>query len=84
MPIAALKVQLVEMTIYLSKTAQIIDIEPLQVFALKQNKASIKIEAKYSDFSDDCSEKEVLVLPEQTAINVHFIKVKRNNNTFMR
>lgn len=41
-----------EMTIYPLQTVQVFGSNSMQVFALKQNKALIKISIKYSDFAN--------------------------------
>lgn len=54
-------------------------IHPLQeawIAALKQNEISTKFLTKYLDFSNVFSETEALVLPEQTNLNKHVIKLK--------
>ena len=64
------------MTIHLSRTAQVIGSNPVQVAALKQNKAPIEVPTEYSDFADVFSEEKALVLPEQTGLNEHAIELE--------
>ena len=74
--VSALKAPLSQMTIYSSRAAQIIGSNPVQVAALKQNKAPTKVPTKYSDFADIFSEEKALVLPERTDLNEHAIELK--------
>lgn len=48
----------------------------MQFATLKQNEAFIKVPNKYSDFADVFLEKKILVLPEQTKLNKHVIKLE--------
>lgn len=66
--VEALEAPLAEMAIHPSRETQIA--------ALKQDKAPIKVSAKYSDFSDFFSEKKALVLPELTKLNQHAIDLQ--------
>ena len=74
--VSALEAPLSGMTIHLSRAAQIIGSNPVQVAALKQNEALTKVPTKYSDFADVFSEKKALVLPEQTDLNEHAIELE--------
>lgn len=65
-----------EKTIYLLQIAQILGSDPVQVVALKQNKAFIKVSIKYSDFLDVFLEEKTLVLSKQTNINEHAIELE--------
>ena len=70
MHIATLEAPLSGMTIHPLREAQIA--------ALKQYEAPTKVPAKYSDFSNVFSEKEALVLPEQTDLNKHAIELEED------
>ena len=66
--------QVSERTIHLSQTAQIINRDPAQVAALKQNKSLTKFPNEYSDFADVFSKEKTLVLLEQIELNEHAIE----------
>ena len=53
-------------------------LQKAQIAALKQDEALIKVLAKYSDFWNVFLEKEALVLPKQTNLNEHAIKLKKD------
>ena len=74
--VAALGAPLSDMTIHLSRAAQILNSNLMQVAALKQEEAPTKVPAKYSDFSHIFSEKEALVLLERTKLNEHAIELE--------
>lgn len=78
MQIIALKASLVEIIIYFSKIAQIINNNLIKVAVLKQNEAFIKIPAKYSHFLNVFSKKNALVLSEQMNFNLHAIKLEKS------
>ena len=65
-----------KITIHPSQTAQILGSNAVQIAALKQNKASIEVPTKYSDFSDVFLETEALVLPERIDLNEHAIELE--------
>ena len=48
----------------------------MQVAAFKQNEVPTKVLFEYLDFADIFSEKKALVLPEQTDLNKHAIKLE--------
>ena len=77
MHVAALEALLSEMTIHLSRAAQVKN-ESVQVAALKQDKAPTKVPAKYSDFSDVFLAEKTLVLLKQTEFNQHTIKLEES------
>ena len=67
-----------EMTIHPSQIALIIDGYFVQVTALKQNEAPIKVPIEYSDFGDVFSAEETLLLPERTELNKYTIELEDN------
>ena len=71
------------MRIYLFREAQV-NSEPTQVAALNQKEASTKVPAEYEDFLDVFSTKKALVLPEQTELNEHAIKLENGKQLFYR
>lgn len=73
---ATLETLLSGMTIHFSWVAQIFDNNPMQIAALKQNKAPTKILFKYLDFTHVFLEKETLVLPKQIELNKYAIKLE--------
>lgn len=48
----------------------------MQVAALKQNNVCIKIANEYFNLANIFSKKKVLVLPEQTELNEHVIRLE--------
>ena len=76
MYVATLEAPLSGMTIHILREAQI----P----ALKQNEASTKVPNEYSDFSDVFSEEKILMLPEQTDLNEHAMKLKDGKQPLYR
>ena len=74
MHIATLEAPLSGMTVHPSRAVQV-DSKLAQVALWNQKKALTKVPAKYSDFSDVFSAEETLILPEQTELNEHAIKV---------
>ena len=76
MHVAALEAPLLGMTIYPLQVAQILDSNPVQFAALKQNETFTKVPSEYSDYTDVFSEKKALVLPEQTDLNEHAIELE--------
>lgn len=75
MHIGVLEAPLLGLTIHLSRRAQIGD-ESAQIAALNQNKAPIKVLAKYSNFANMFLAKEVLVLLKEIELNKYAIKLE--------
>lgn len=76
--IIALEALLVEMIIQSSQNTQITCSNPIQIAALKYNKALIKIPAKYSEFLDIFSEKNVLMLSKWIDFNQQVIQLEKS------
>lgn len=77
--IAAPEALFLEMTIYPLQIPYI-DSKSAQVTTLKQNEASIKVPAKYSEVSDVFLAEKVLVLLKQTKLNKYAIELKNSKH----